>query len=164
SGAWTLTWMCRVRPGYRPGTTVTNRKRPLSSVNRWPRRRLPELSYWPSASACHTSRRARRTPWHDDVSTAPVTTSLVPLLTSAARSDFSGELRLKYGPSVSAEVSWVSAPQDGVGAREVDVPAVVPGAAAELRVDRPLLHAATTSATPAASTTRREGRAATSTV
>src|SRR5207245_1959404 len=23
-GAWTFTWMCRVRPGYRPGTTVVS--------------------------------------------------------------------------------------------------------------------------------------------
>ena len=31
-GAWTLTWMCSVRPGYSPGMTVWRTNRPSASV------------------------------------------------------------------------------------------------------------------------------------
>ena len=101
--------------------------------------------------------RAWPTGWHDVESTAPATTRCVPLVTSAARSTFSGELGLKYGPSVCATVGWVSAPHDGVGGRDVGAPVAVAAvvAVAELRVDRPLLHAATSRATAAPRTVRR---------
>ena len=38
-GACTLTWMCFVRPGYRPGTTVRSEYWPFAFVNWWPRKR-----------------------------------------------------------------------------------------------------------------------------
>src|SRR5205807_5156885 len=108
--------------------------------------------------------RAWPTGWHDIDSTEPATTRCVPLVTSAARSTFSGELGLKYGPSVCATVGWVSAPHEGVGGSEGAARTVISGAETVRRIDRPLLHAATNRATPAPSTARRETGAPTPTV
>src|SRR5438045_7869843 len=82
--------------------------------------------------------------------TVPLTTSRVPLFTSAYRSVFCGELGLKNGPSVWSTVGW--SPQEGVSVSD----GVVVDPEAALRVDRLLLHAAITSATPATRSARRE--------
>src|SRR5262249_60774811 len=86
----------------------------------------PLLSYSPSASACHTSSRARPIGRQPVVRTAPVSTMGVPLLTSPVKSAFSGESGSKNGPSVWASVC-APLPHAGVGARvDGDPPAAPP--------------------------------------